>query len=147
VPTSLWKCVEIHQPILDTGFRNAEASDRLTNYSAQVVLITTTLQPTIMSTLCSFIKLRLFFTARAIINRMNISYQVNILKNIIKEFTAILKEEEQKSDTNRIMVYCRSITETRLSQSEVNARTDDLYLGAIPYIVEHDTSVEYTSWK
>jgi len=112
---------EIHQPVVDAGFRNVEAIDKLTNYSAQVVLMTATLPPTMVSSLCSFIKLPSFFTIRSTTNRMNICYQVKIVQNITKELAAILKEEE-KSNKSRIMVYCRSISETRLLQSEVNAQ-------------------------
>ncbi|KAF3309942.1 hypothetical protein TWF173_010258 [Orbilia oligospora] len=109
---------EIHQPLLDEGFRDVAKLSRLTTFEVPIVMLTATLPPMMVSNIRQFFNFQSFYEIRAPTNIKHIVYSVHTNKSIreTEGYLAIWKDEVIGGPdplNNKILVYCRSAVQAQ----------------------------------
>ncbi|KAK6335702.1 hypothetical protein TWF730_003080 [Orbilia blumenaviensis] len=106
---------EIHQPLLDQGFRDLAALAKYTNLGLPFICMTATMPPLMVAALQAFCSVPSFLEIRSTTNIKNISYKVHIAKHLstdaVNAAKVALKTVSKRKDKKdaKIIVYCRSI--------------------------------------
>ncbi|KAK6352065.1 hypothetical protein TWF730_008897 [Orbilia blumenaviensis] len=118
---------EVHQPLLDQGFRDLAALARYTNIGVPFVCMTATMPPLMVSSLQAFYSISSFQEIRSTTNIKNISYRVEITTGVTKKVEdlaratlKIISKQDVKDQINsKIIIYCRSIGMTNSISSSL----------------------------
>ncbi|KAK6354484.1 hypothetical protein TWF730_008884 [Orbilia blumenaviensis] len=110
---------EIHQPILDEGFRDVARLSLLTNMGLQLVCMSATTPPLMLAPICNFFHLGSFHEIRSTTSILNMQYEVKpVTEDVVIESIAYIKElyshlmaMTSVPQKNKILVFCRSISQ------------------------------------
>ncbi|KAK6495622.1 hypothetical protein TWF481_002670 [Arthrobotrys musiformis] len=104
---------EIHQPLIDEGYRDTTKISLMTNFNLPVVTMTATMPPLMVPSLNGFLNFPSFAEIRAPTNIKNLTYRVFVGKarQEIEEVLRMWKAHSLRGSNfleNKIIVFCRS---------------------------------------
>ncbi|KAK6362547.1 hypothetical protein TWF730_000005 [Orbilia blumenaviensis] len=117
---------EIHQPLLDEGFRDTFRISMMTNLKVPIVMLTATMPPLMVPSLKSFLNFPTFVEIRAPTNIKNLAYRVGVgkprseIEKVLGDWMASCSRVSQPLD-NKIIVFCRSKTRAQELSTKFNA--------------------------
>ncbi|KAK6342282.1 hypothetical protein TWF730_001758 [Orbilia blumenaviensis] len=119
---------EIHQQILDEGFRDVAALSKLTNLGLQLVCMSATVPPLMLAPICNFFHVNSFQEIRSTTNVPNMQYKVMTVEDLIGEavhYINALKAQFSalgvQPQRNKILAFCRSREQAEDLKDQLNA--------------------------
>ncbi|KAK6522477.1 hypothetical protein TWF281_003038 [Arthrobotrys megalospora] len=124
---------EIHQPILDEGFRDVAALSKLTNLGLQLVCMSATTPPLMLGPICNFFHVSSFQEIRSTTNVRNMQYKVMIVGgrgDVITEVVTYIQALQAQfaalgvqPQKNKILAFCRSCAQVHELRGRLQAYT------------------------